>query len=154
MGEFDAGDFINPIGMVAKPVIKPLGAVANRAIGQLAPVKGPGAFADEAATIMENAARSRGLNPSSGIVNMAITRKQALKRIEGLIGDGSYAGIESHIAKLTRPGSGPHVRNELSTRLTEVERLASHVGDKSGADILVKIGEWRKRISEIADVDY
>jgi len=31
---------------------------------------------------MENAARSRGLTPSSGIVSMAITRKQALKRIE------------------------------------------------------------------------
>ncbi len=103
---------------------------------------------------MENATRSRGLNPASGIVNMAITRKQALKRIEGLIGDGSNAGIESHIAKLTRPGSGPHIRNELTNRLTEVERLASHVGDKSGADILAKIGEWRKRISEIADVEY
>ena len=111
-------------------------------------------FADEAATIIEIAARSRGLNQISGIVHMAITRKQALKRIEGLIGDGSNAGIESHIAKLSRSGSGPHIRNELTTRLAEVERLASHVGDKSGADILSKIAEWRKRISEIADVDY
>ena len=58
------------------------------------------AFADEVATIMESAARGRGLKPNSGIVNMAITRKQALKRIEGLIGEGSNAGIESHIAKL------------------------------------------------------
>lgn len=111
-------------------------------------------FADEAATIIEIAARSRGLNQNSGIVHMAITRKQALKRIEGLIGDGSNAGIESHIAKLSRPWSGPHIRNELTTRIAEVERLASHVGDKSGADILAKIAEWRKRISEIADVDY
>jgi hypothetical protein len=103
---------------------------------------------------MENAARSRGLNPASGIVNMAITRKQALKRIEGLIGEGSNAGIESHIAKLTRPGSGPHIRKELATRIAEVERLATHVGEKSGADILARITEWRKRISEIADVDY
>ena len=85
---------------------------------------------------------------------MAITRKQALKRIEGLIGEGSNAGIESHIAKLTRPGSGPHIRTELSVRLGEVERLASHVGDKSGVDILARIAKWRKRISEIADVDY
>ncbi len=103
---------------------------------------------------MENAARCRKLNPNSGIVNMAITRKQALMRIEGLIGDGSNAGIESHIAKLSRPGSGPHIRNELTTRLVEVERLASHVGEKSGSDILARIAEWRKRISEIADVDY
>ena len=85
---------------------------------------------------------------------MAITRKQALKRIEGLIGEGSNAGIESHIAKLTRPGSGPHIRNELATRIAEVERLATHVGEKSGADILARITEWRKRISEIADVNY
>lgn len=103
---------------------------------------------------MESAARGRGLNPNSGKVNMAITRKQALKRIEGLIGEGSNAGIESHIAKLTRPGSGPHIRNELTIRIAEVERLASHVGEKSGADILAKIAEWRKRISEIVDVDY
>ena len=113
-------------------------------------------FAVQATIIIftENAARSRGMNRNAGTVNMAITRKQALKRIEGLIGEGSNAGIESHIAKLTRPGSGSHIRNELTTRLAEVERLASHVGDKSGADILAKIAEWRKRISEIADVDY
>ena len=115
---------------------------------------GLGAFDNEAATIMESAARSRGLNPSSGIVNMAITRTQALKRIEGLIGEGSNAGIESHIAKLIRPGSGPHIRNELATRIAEVERLSLHVGEKSGADFLAKIAEWRKRISEIADVNY
>ena len=103
---------------------------------------------------MDDAARSRGLNPISGVVNLAITRKQALKRIEGLIGQGSNAGIESHIAKLTRPGSGPHIRSELKTRIAEIERLASHVGEKSGADILARIAEWRKIISEIADVDY
>ncbi len=85
-----------------------------------APIKGPEAFADEAAAITENAARSRGLNPSLGIMNMAITRKQALKRIEGLIGEGSQAGIEAHIGKLTRPGSGPHIRAELTTRLAEI----------------------------------
>ena len=103
---------------------------------------------------MKNAARSRILDPSHQAFKMAITRKQALKRIEGLIGESSIAGIESHVTKLARPGSGPHIRNELTTRLAEVERLASHVGDKSGADILAKITDWRKRISEIADVDY
>ncbi len=128
----------------------------RRAVSRIdvAPKTGPAAFEDEAATIRENAARSRGLHPASVIVNMAITRKQALKRIEGLIGEGSNAGIESHIAKLTRPGSGPHIRNELATRIAEVERLATHVGEKSGADILARITEYRKRISEIADVDY
>ncbi len=85
---------------------------------------------------------------------MAITRKQALKRIEGLIGEGSNAGIEAHIGKLTRPGSGPHVRTELNTRIGEIERLAEKIGDKTGAEFLAKIAAWRKKISEIADVNY
>ena len=46
------------------------------------------------------------------------------------------------------------LRNELATRIAEVERLATHVSEKSGADTLARIAEWRKRISEIADVDY
>ena len=111
------GDAIKGGKMVAQGV-KHADEVAG-VVSAIAPQGGPAAFADEAATIMENAARSRGLNPASGIVNMAITRKQALKRIEGLIGEGSNAGIESHIAKLTRPGSGPHIRNELATRIAK-----------------------------------
>lgn len=85
---------------------------------------------------------------------LAITRKQAIKRIEGLIGEGSQAGVEAHIGKLTRPGAGPHIRTELTTRLAEIERLAKHCGEKTGADILARTAQWRKRISEIADVDY
>jgi hypothetical protein len=85
---------------------------------------------------------------------MGITRKQARKQIEGLIGEGTNTGIEAHLAKLTRPGSSRHVRTELTVRLAEIERLASHVGDKTGADLLAKIAAWRKRISEVADVDY
>ena len=103
---------------------------------------------------MENVARGRGLDPAGDTVNMAITRKQALKRIGVLMGKGSQAGIEAHIGKLTRSGSGPHIRTELTTRLAEIERLAEHCGDKTGADILGRIADWRKRISEIADVDY
>ena len=57
-----------------------------------APVKGPAAFADEAATIMENEARSRGLNPNSGIVNMAIPRSKILEKIAG-----KQKGIDYHL---------------------------------------------------------
>ena len=85
---------------------------------------------------------------------MAITRKQALKRIAGLIGESSSAGIEAHIDKLGRPGSGPHIRTELSARLAEIERLAAHVGDKTGAALRQKVDQWRKRIAEVEDVDY
>ncbi len=52
-------------------------------VGRLAPVKGPAAFADEAATIMENAAPSRGLNPNTGILNMA--RKLDIKAINRIV---------------------------------------------------------------------
>jgi hypothetical protein len=85
---------------------------------------------------------------------MAITRKQALNRIAGLIGEGLNTGIEAHIGKLTRPRSGPHIRVELSARLNEIERLAEYVGSKSGAELLSKVAEWRTRISELKDVHY
>ncbi|MEI8369107.1 MAG: hypothetical protein WCJ31_11800, partial [Planctomycetia bacterium] len=111
-------------------------------------------FAEEAGRIMEKSAKSRGLDPASGVMNMAITRKQAMNRIEGLISEGSQRGIEAHIGKLTRPGAGPHIRAELSTRMAEIERLAEHCGEKTSAEILARISEWRKRISEISDVDY
>lgn len=85
---------------------------------------------------------------------MAITRKQAIKRIEGLVGEDSEAGIDSHFGKLARPGSGPHIRRELTTRLAEIERLAKHCGDRTEAEILARVSRWRERISEIPDVDY
>ncbi len=84
---------------------------------------------------------------------MGITRKQALKRIEGLIGEATDAGIESHIEKLTRRGSGPHVRAELNARIAEIERLAEHVGEKTRTKIIGEIAIWRKQILEIENVD-
>lgn len=85
---------------------------------------------------------------------MAITRKQALKRIAGLIGEGSEAGIEAHIDKLTRRGAGPHIRAELHARLDEIARLIPHVGKRTGSELNGKVQAWRRRIAEIADVDY
>ena len=85
---------------------------------------------------------------------MAITRKQALKRIEGLIGEGSTTGIEAHIGKLTRRGSGPHIRAELNAKLAEIERLIPHLGRKTGDELAAKVAAWRRTIAEIADVDY
>ena len=41
---------------------------------------------------MENAARSRGLNPNSGIVNMAIPRSKILEKIAG-----KQKGIDYHL---------------------------------------------------------
>ena len=106
---------------------------------------------------MENAARSRGLRPNQGIVNMALSRKQALARLENLGGGKAADWIEDHISnKLTRPGSGPHIRGELKARLDAMEKLLDNknLGSKTIQPWLERIAEWRKRISEISDVDY
>jgi uncharacterized protein RhaS with RHS repeats len=90
-----------------------------------------------------------------GAIAMAISRKQALNRIEGLINAGHpEKSIEAHIEKLTRPGSGPHIRTELSARLDEIERLAKHTGGKTEQEIMRQVEDWRRRISEIPDVPY
>jgi hypothetical protein len=112
---------------------KGLGELAGAGRHFVAP-QGPKHWTDsaqEAGRIMENAANSRGLDPASGVMNMAITRKQAMNLIEGLISEGSQRGIEAHIGKLTRPGAGLHIRAELSTRMAEIERLAEHCGEKN-----------------------
>jgi hypothetical protein len=90
-----------------------------------------------------------------GAVAMAISRKQALNRIEGLINAGHpEKSIEAHIGKLTRPGSGPHIRTELNARLDEIERLATHTGGKTEQEIMKQVQDWRQRISEIPDVPH
>jgi hypothetical protein len=50
-----------------------------------APVKGPGAFADDAAKLIEESARRRRLDPNSGILNMA--RKLDIKAIDRIAKD-------------------------------------------------------------------
>jgi hypothetical protein len=92
---------------------------------------------------------------ADGLVAMAISRKQALKRIEGLINAGHpEKSIEAHIEKLTRPGSGPHIRAELEAWLNEIERLARYTGTKTEQEIIKQVQQWRQRISEIPDVPY
>lgn len=107
---------------------------------------------DIASEAQARLARAQRTYPS-GSMNMAISRRQALNRIEGLIGEGGTAGIEAHIEKLTRPGSGPHIRTELNARLNEIERLAQHTGRNTEQGILQRVQEWRRRISEIENVD-
>lgn len=58
----------------------------------LCTVSGPAAFSDEEARIIDNAARSRGLNPNSAIVNMAIPRSKILEKIAG-----KQKGIDYHL---------------------------------------------------------
>jgi hypothetical protein len=59
--------------------------VAPTALSHNAPLSGKHwtDFADEAARIRENAARSRGLDPNQRVLNMAIPRKKVLEKIAG-----------------------------------------------------------------------
>ena len=50
-----------------------------------APKGGPGVFADDAARIIGESAKSRGLNPGSGVLNMA--RKLDIKAIDRIVTD-------------------------------------------------------------------
>lgn len=111
----------------------------------------PADWAEEVARIRQESAARHGLEP--GVDFVMVSRKQAVKRIEGLIGEGSERGIEAHIGKLTRPGSGPHIRRELEAKLKEIERLAGHTGDKTQEEILQRVRDWRRRIAETPNVD-
>jgi hypothetical protein len=68
---------------VAKDLLIPLKSKIDDFLERVVPVNGPAAFSDEAATIMQNAARSRGLNPNSGILNMA--RKLDIEAIDRIV---------------------------------------------------------------------
>lgn len=80
---------------------------------------------------------------------MGIARARALKRIAGLTQQ-----ITEHLAKMnTEPESRHynHWRAEASTMVTEVERLARHVGRRSGAEVLNRVAQWKSSLAERDD---
>jgi Domain of unknown function (DUF4157) len=81
-----------------------------------------------------------------GIVNMAISRQQALNRMQGLT-----PRIEEHLAKIAadpRSQAVSHWRTEIHAWLGEIERLIPHVGKKTGAEWRSIVAEWRRRLGE------
>jgi hypothetical protein len=73
---------------------------------------------------------------------MAISRKRALKRLNGLL-----PRVEEHLAKIAdKPGhpSTAHWIQEAADWLSQMEEAASHVGTKTG-------GEWRASIEELRE---
>lgn len=89
----------------------------------------------------------RGQYPgANGVVGMAISLKQALKRLEGL---GPKAA--EHIEKIiSAPGSRSvqHWRTEAEAFLSEMEGLVPHVGKKTGADWSARIDAWRSSLGQ------
>ena len=108
-------------------------------------------FADEAAEIMENAARKRGLDPNQGIVNMAIPRKKVLQNIAGKRKAIDYH-LDDHIPELigeADKGLVEYWRKEVSARIREMEEWAGRLSKND--DILEEAAQYRRRLDEILD---
>jgi hypothetical protein len=108
-------------------------------------------FADEAARIRENAARSRGLDPNQRVLNMAIPRKKVLEKIAGYR-KGIDFHLDDHIPALIGKADEELVhywRKEVSARIREMEGWAGRLSKND--DILAEAAEYRRRLDEILD---
>jgi len=85
-------------------------------------------------------------NPSDEIVGMAMSRKDALARIESRVSE-----IEKHLGVLeAEPGAQAvnHWRKEVKTWLADVDQALPHVGKKTAEEWAPRISEWRRRLGE------
>jgi hypothetical protein len=83
---------------------------------------------------------------AEGIVNMAISRSQALNRMEGL-----SANIAEHLAKIAaKPLSRdvPHWTMEIRAWIGEIERLIQRVGQKTGQEWASRIVAWKGQLGD------
>jgi hypothetical protein len=74
---------------------------------------------------------------------MSISRKEALKRLNGLA-----PRIEEHLLKIANnPGSRdiPHWRGEITHWFKQMERLLPHVGGKTAGEWLARIAGWKDK---------
>lgn len=98
---------------------------------------------------MDNAARSRGLNPNSGIVNMAIPRSKILEKIAGKQKGIDYH-LDEHIPELIEKadkGLVEYWRKEVHRLIDEMEAWAGRLSKND--DILSRAAEYRRRLEEI-----
>jgi hypothetical protein len=108
-------------------------------------------FADEAAEIMDNAARSRGLNPNLDVLNMAIPRKKILEKLDGFRKGIDYH-LDKHIPELigkADKGLVEYWRKEMTSRTREMEEWARRLNNNQ--DIMAEIQQYRRRLAEILD---
>jgi hypothetical protein len=75
---------------------------------------------------------------------MAISRKQALKKLEGL-----RPQVEQHLGKMEAEPDSPsvdHWREEVRTWLRDMERALPHVGQKTAEEWARQIDALRQRL--------
>src|SRR5688572_26031961 len=79
----------------------------------------------------------------SNFAPMAISRKQALRRLEGLA-RAAAQHLEIHIPALIgeHPENVPHWREEFSAWFAEMQRLTRHVGKRTAQ-------HWNERIEDL-----
>lgn len=98
---------------------------------------------------MENAARSRGLNPNSGIVNMAIPRSKILEKIAGKQKGIDYH-LDEHIPELIGKadrGLVEYWRKEVHRLVDEMEGWGRRLSKND--DVLSRAAEYRSRLEEM-----
>ena len=102
---------------------------------------------DFLAVAMKQAAASKATDGyAEGIVKMAINRSQALNRMEGL-----SANVVEHLAKIAaKPLSRdvPHWTTEIRAWIEEIERLAQHIGQKTGQEWASRIAAWKSQLGD------
>jgi hypothetical protein len=75
---------------------------------------------------------------------MAISRKDALRRLEGLA-----PRVEEHLSKIAvEPTSRdvPHWTKEIDSWIKQMEELATHVGKRTSALWLARIAKWKTEL--------
>ncbi len=115
-------------------------------------VHGPADFAEEAKRITDAHRAER--NPAVDAKAMALSRKQALKRLEGEEEAIRYH-LDKHIPELIgkRPQTVDYWRREVSKHIDKLEELAEKVGGKTADEWRQKVAEYRRRLKELLGGD-
>jgi hypothetical protein len=75
---------------------------------------------------------------------MAMSRKDALKRLNGLT-----PKIEEHLQKIANDPMSrdlPHWTREVENWIRQMEKVLPYIGDKTAAEWAARIAEWKARL--------